>query len=71
MSAQGSTAPSAKPHYRLHADGTASAPWMQGLRGQVVYLPQGHPSGLGGRCVYVNRQGRMKLEPSPAREQLA
>lgn len=47
-----------KPHYRLHADGTVSAPWTQACCGQSVYLQKGHPSGLGGRIVYVNRLGR-------------
>jgi len=61
---------SPKPSYRLHIDGTISAPWMQAVRGQTIYLPPGHASGLGGQDVYVNCLGRLvppPMTPPPCR----
>ena len=52
--------------YHLHADGTVGAPfeWFGSVRGQTVYVPQGHPSGMGGMSIYINAQGRFALPRS-------
>ena len=52
--------------YHLHADGTVVAPfeWFGSVRGQTVYVPQGHPSGMGGMSIYINAQGRFALPRS-------
>jgi len=50
--------PPQKPHCRLHSDGTVSTHWTGGVSGQEIYLPKGHPSGLGGQSIYINQLGR-------------